>query len=286
MKEYSIAKYMVYKILQCIGQPFYWDFSPDSDSILIHTGGSSRFNPDASLALLGLDGEVMETELPLEPAFFQAPAWSPNGEKFLLAAESDSEGEGLLLTDTKGEVLSVLRAVEDSIAFSWSPDGDWIAYVSEDIREPEDISRTLEYFDPDLPEESHTVEQDLVMAFFWSPDSRKIAYFVPQINIPSEQQVSLNTQEAQFTLGLHVLDVQTGSSQRLIEFTPTEDFLNILPFFDQYQRSATVWSPDSNNLVISAVDLDGEQGIYAIENSENSEARRLASGSLAFWSWK
>jgi Tol biopolymer transport system component len=124
------------------------------------------------------------------------------------------------------------------------------------------------------------------MAYFWSPDSRKIAYFIPQINIPSEQQVSLNTQEAQFTLGLHILDVQTGSSQRLIEFTPTEDFLNILPFFDQYQRSATVWSPDSNNLVISAVDLDGEQGIYAIENSENSEARRLASGSLAFWSWK
>jgi len=270
-----------------IGQPFYWDFSPDSRSILIHTGGSTRFNPEASLALLGLDGEVMETELDLQPAFFQAPAWSPDGEKFLLAAESDSDGEGLLLTDTKGEVLSVLKSVDDSIAFSWSPDGDWVAYVSEDIRGPEDISRTLVYLDPVRAEESQSVEQDLVMAFFWSPDSRKIAYFVPQISRPSgQQEVSLRAQEAQFTFELHVLDVQTGNSRRLIEFAPTEDFLNILPFFDQYQRSATVWSPDSNNLVISALDQDGEQGIYAVEISENSEARLLASGSLAFWSWK
>jgi hypothetical protein len=101
-----------------------------------------------------------------------------------------------------------------------------------------------------------------------------------------EQEVSLQVQESQFSLELHVLDVQTGNSQRLIKFTPTEDFLSILPFFDQYQRSATVWSPDSNNLVISALDQDGEHGIYAIEISENSEARRLASGRLALWSWK
>jgi Tol biopolymer transport system component len=269
-----------------IGQPFYWDWSPDSHSILIHTGGSTRLNPDARLALLGLDGAVMEAELNLQPAFFQAPAWSPDGEKFLLAAESDSEGEGLLLTDTNGEILSVLRSVDDSIAFSWSPDGDWVAYVSEDNRGSEGISRTLVYLDPDRAEESRSVEQDLVIAFFWSPDSRKIAYFVPQVNVPSEKQVSLQVQEVQFTLELHVLDVQTGNSQRLIEYTPTEDFLRIMQFFDQYQRSATVWSPDSNNLVISAVDQDGEHVIYAVDVSENSEARRLASGSLAFWSWK
>jgi TolB protein len=269
-----------------IDQPFYWDWSPDSRSILIHTGGTTRFNPDARLALLGLDGEVTETELQLQPLTFQAPAWSPDGEKFLLAAESGSEEEGLLLTDTKGEVLSVLSSVDDSIAFSWSPDGEWVAYVSEDNRGVEDISRRLVYLDPDGAEESRSLEQNLVLAFFWSPDSRKIAYIVPRIRTPSEQDVSLHRQESQISLELRVLDVQTGDSQRLIEFTPTEDFLNILPFFDQYQRSATIWSPDSKDLVISALDQDGEPGIYAVEISEDSEARRLASGSLAFWSWK
>jgi Tol biopolymer transport system component len=270
-----------------IGQPYYWDWSPDSQSILIHTGGSIRFNPEARLATLGLESEVVEAELDLQPAAFQAPAWSPDGEKFLLAAQSEGEGDGLLLTDTTGEVLSVLSSVDDSIAFSWSPDGDWVAYLAEDNRGSEDVSRRLVYLDPDRAEESHTVEQDLVIAYFWSPDSRKIAYFVPQISIPSgQQEVSLQEQEAQFTLELHVLDVQTGDSQRLIEFTPTEDFVRIMQFFDQYQRSATIWSPDSNNLVISAIEQDGEHVIYAIDVSANSEARRLASGRLAFWSWE
>ena len=269
-----------------IDQPFYWDWSPDSHSILIHTGGTTLFNPNARLALLSLDGELTETELQLQPLTFQAPAWSPDGEKFLLAAESENEGSGLLLTDTNGEVLSVLSPVDDSIAFSWSPDGDWVAYISEDNRGSEDTYRTLVYLDPDQAEESQSVEHDLVFAFFWSPDSRKIAYFVPRINIPSGQEVSLQAQDQRFSLELHVLDVETGNSQRLIEFTPTEDFLNILPFFDQYQRSATIWSPDSKDLVISAIDQDGEHGIYAVEVSENSEARRLASGQLAFWSWK
>jgi Tol biopolymer transport system component len=269
-----------------IGQPYYWDFSPEGQSIVIHTGGSFQLNPEARLATLGLEGEVVEGELPLQPVAFQAPAWSPDGERFLLAAESENEGSGLLLTDTNGEVLSVLSPVDDSIAFSWSPDGNWVAYVSEDNNGPEDISRRLVYLDPDRLEESHTVEHDLVIAFFWSPDSRKIAYYLPKISIPSEQQVSLQAQEVQFNLELYILDVETGNSQRLIEFTPTEEFLRIMQFFDQYQRSATFWSPDSNNLVISAVDQEGEQGIYAIGISEGSEARRLASGQLAFWSWK
>ncbi|UCD43082.1 MAG: PD40 domain-containing protein, partial [Chloroflexota bacterium] len=269
-----------------IDQPFYWDWSPDSQSILIHTGGSTRINPDARLALLDLNGELIEEELNLEPTFFQAPAWSPDGEKFLLAAETDAEGDGLLLTDTNGEVLNVLSPVDDSIAFSWSPDGNWVAYISEDNRGTANVSRSLVYLDPEQAGESHTVENDLVIALFWSPDSEKIAYFIPQISVPSEQEVSLQVQEPQFRLELRVLDVNTGNSYRLIEYTPTEDFLNVLPFYDQYQRSATIWSPDSKNLVISAVDQDGEPGIYAIEASENAEARRLASGSLAFWSWK
>jgi Tol biopolymer transport system component len=269
-----------------IGQPFYWDWSPDSHAILIHTGGPTRLNPDARLALLDLDDDIVETELDLQPTFFQAPAWSPDGEKWLLAAESNSEGEGLLLTDTKGEVLSVLRSVDDSIAFSWSPDGEWVAYISEDNSGTQDITRKLVYLDPERVDESQSAEHDLVIAYFWSPDSHKIAYFVPSLSIPSGQRASLRLQESQFSLELNVIDVQTGISKRLIEFTPTDDFLNIMPYFDQYQRSATIWSPDSTDLVISALDLDGEPGIYVIETTEVSETRRLASGRLAFWSWK
>jgi Tol biopolymer transport system component len=176
--------------------------------------------------------------------------------------------------------------VEGAIAFSWSPDGQWVACVSEEFLGSQDASRKLVYFDPDQPDETQQVEHDVVIAFFWSPDSRKIAYFVPQIGAPAGQRVGMQAQESRFQLELHVLDLQTGSTQRLIGFTPTGDFLNMLQFFDQYQRSATLWSPDSKNLVISTLDQDGEYGIYTVDISGQSEANRLASGRLAFWSWK
>jgi Tol biopolymer transport system component len=269
-----------------IGQPFYWDWSPDSQTILIHTGGATRINREARLALLGLNGEVIASELQLQPGFFQAPAWSPDGQEVLLAARSQDQGEGLLLTNSKGEFLRLLQSLDGAFAFSWSPDGQWVACVFEGFLGSEDASRKLYYFDPDRPDETHPAKQNLVIAFFWSPDSRKIAYFVPQIVDPSGQRVSMQTQESQLQLELHVLDLQTGSAQRLIRFTPTGDFLNMLQFFDQYQRSATLWSPDSKNLVISALDQDGEYGIYTVDISGQSEANRLASGRLAFWSWK
>jgi hypothetical protein len=85
---------------------------------------------------------------------------------------------------------------------------------------------------------------------------------------------------------LHVFDVQSGESEEVALFRPTDDFTNILPYFDQYQHSATVWSPDGRDLVISVVDENGASGIYVVEVGENQEPRYLADGTVAFWSWR
>ncbi|HET8564308.1 MAG TPA: hypothetical protein VFM35_10590, partial [Candidatus Binatia bacterium] len=67
---------------------------------------------------------------------------------------------------------------------------------------------------------------------------------------------------------------------------PTSQFVSILPYFDQYHQSTTIWSPDSNNLVLSFTDSNNSPGIAVAAASGQLEPRMLAQGYLAFWSWK
>ena len=81
-----------------------------------------------------------------------------------------------------------------------------------------------------------------------------------------------------------MIDLDTGKARHLTTFTPTGSFLNLLPFFDQYHRSMTLWSPDSRKMVIAANDKQGP-GIYVID-TQTGTSTRIASGDLASWSRK
>ena len=83
-----------------------------------------------------------------------------------------------------------------------------------------------------------------------------------------------------------MLDVATGESRELFTYVPTEQFLNIIPYFDQYHQSVTIWSPDNNNLVLSFLDSEGNPGIAVVAASGQLEPRLLTQGYIAFWSWK
>jgi hypothetical protein len=48
----------------------------------------------------------------------------------------------------------------------------------------------------------------------------------------------------QLNVGLMGCDATTGKTWTIARFPATRGLLTILPFFDQYQRSATIWSPD------------------------------------------
>ena len=127
-----------------------------------------------------------------------------------------------------------------------------------------------------------------VIAFFWSPDGDKVAYFVPFLASDSGSTSGNNAGSTaqRLLLQLNMLDVKTGESKELFTYQPTEQFKNILPYFDQYHQSNTIWSPDNNNLVLSFLDQDGNPGIAIVAASGQLEPRLLAQGYLAFWSWK
>ena len=115
---------------------------------------------------------------------------------------------------------------------------------------------------------------DEVIAYFWSPDGNKILYFSP---VAETNGVLL--------LQVQVLDIASGEIRLLSTIRPAAEFLRqIVPYFDQYQRSATIWSPDSRFVVLNAATRDGHPGIYSVPISSGEEARFIANGQLPFWS--
>jgi TolB protein len=267
------------------GSPFYWDWSPDSQTIIVHVGGDASTNPDARLAFLNLATQA-EKKLDLRPGVFQAPAWSPNGKQLILSIAVANRPDALMLLKADGSVEKTFDTSSGPQAFGWSPDGKRIAYLVPKGADSQGLFRTLKLFDLASQQSKLIVQEDEVMAFFWSPDGQKIAYFIPLLAPQPTGPQGISQTQPSFQLSLLVYDVGSEASHQVVSFTSTNEFLTLIPFFDQYQHSAALWSPDSQHLVVSAIDPNGKAGIYVVNASGTGSMENIAAGSLAFWSWK
>jgi TolB protein len=270
------------------GRPYYWAWSPEGMEVMAHVGGSASANPGgARISRLQLDPEVREIGLGILPTSFQAPAYSPNGEFVLLAGDGGGGQSQLILTDSEGFIEDTLVDYQGSIAFAWSPDGDYAAYMTGDSRN-EALIGDLSILDLRRPSAPKTIEVDAdqVVGFFWSPNSEELAYFVPTFLSAAEEGEEQTPENTVFLLELHVAEARTGESERIAAFQPTVSFLNMIPFFDQYQRSITIWSPDSNYILLSAIASEQQQGLFIVPASGNFEPRFLTEGTVGFWSWE
>ena len=133
---------------------------------------------------------------------------SPNGERILLSARGDlfsvpsKKGFTVNLTNTSG--------VHERHA-SWSPDGHWIAYISD--RSGEFEIYVMKHDGSQPPTQLTSGSNTYIFGFEWSPDSKKIVY-----NDKNQKLV--------------LIDVATKK-------TTTVDQSNEAPWF------AYNWSPDS-----------------------------------------
>jgi Tol biopolymer transport system component len=263
------------------GETYYWTWAPDGEVMIAHVG-----QPPANsehLAFLRTDPELIEDGLDWQPAVFQTPAWSPTGEHILFA-EAGANGENqIVLADSAGGSRRSVGSFETTTAFAWAFDGTKFAYIAREQQTPLGLAGALHIVN--LADSTEIVQERPISAFFWSPDGTQIAYFVPVVPDSSDQGETQGGEPIVY-LELSVIDVETGESHVIAPFQPTEQFLSILPFFDQYHRSATIWSPDSANLVISFMDPQAGPGIAVVAASGRLQPRVLAPGFLAFWSWE
>lgn len=280
------------------GSPLYWAWSPDARSILLHIGGTTQDSKDAHLALLKpADGKNTQ-KLADGPADFQSPQFSPDGTKTLYAASSGAGKDDLFVADANGANPHSVLKYDGSIAFAWSPDGKKIASIVTPSDAQLPVYGPLTVSDTE-GKNVQTITQGPVIAFYWAPDSKQIMYLTLLstdnssgsgsgcLNCANPTLVSVSGQQnAPIRLQWSLASLADGKSRTLSSFVPTDDMVSLLPFFDQYARSMTFWSPDSKHFVFAQSDSNSNDGIWVIDLEGNAAPRRIGDGSLAVWSWK
>jgi Tol biopolymer transport system component len=266
------------------GAPYYWAWSPDGSAMLAHVGGGVSSQAHLSLLQFGTEAEVVEFGLEVEPATFKAPAFSPDGSQVLVASQTESGTNALVLMDVLGQNQQVLTEYNGSIAFAWSPNGQRVAYLvspTDELGEP----GILTVIDPSGRRRPVELKNETPYAFFWSPDSQSLAYFVDQPTEENAAEGEEQEQQSNFVWSLRIMDAGNGRTHTVQDsLMVTEQFLQVIPYFDQYHQALTIWSPDSKNLVVSAYRPDGTPSIFVVAASGRLEPRYIVNGLAAFWS--
>jgi Tol biopolymer transport system component len=266
------------------GQPMYWAWSPFDSSIAVRTGSAGT----GSRLSLRNDPLGEATDLPFRPAEFQAPAYSAAGDRLVVAADTEDGYTGLILLNGEGELQQELVPTSNPVAFDWSPDGRYLAFL-EQTGPQQQAFGDLKLIDLDNPAaiEARPALLESVAAFFWAPTGTRLIAIVPVFSTPgADQQIAWRVQEPEVLLRLILVEVESGEVRTLTDFRPTGPFLRILPFYDQYQRSATIWSPDGRAFVYAGQREQGGPGIFVQEIDTDSGAQFLGEGTLGIWSFR
>lgn len=258
------------------GWPFYYSWHPDGKSMLWHRGGSERYYGDKSNLTHYeiLDNEQQLLEMPL--GLFFAPAWSPQGDKWLAVSAEDGDTDSLRLFE--GETNTILDSAVDSQAmFSWSPDGSKVAYA----RRKEDNNPffgPIHIYDTNTGESSRLTDIDLrIQGFFWSPTDDRLAYltWLPLPNATWTQW--------------RVYDLENNKDRGFKAFNPSPQMNFVISSFNQYAQSHNFWSPDGRYLVYANRDqqlIDRVWLIDTLDNESGTDVTQIGYGSFGTWSWE
>jgi len=264
------------------GAPYYWDWLSDSASIAAHANAQRGGPAGERLTLITIDPAPRKTDIPVETDLFQAPDISPDG-KSIAYVRSDEKGFSLHVHGIDDSTDQTIARDMGAAYFAFAPDGRHIAYLAAFSAQPVPQG-FLSIVSLDGARKSIKVAETPVLGFFWAPDSRKLAAIVPDPS--ADMDPMFLNREGGLTLRIVGCDAATAKTWTIARFPTARGLLTILPFFDQYQRSATIWSPDSRFVVFSAFSAGGDPSVYVARADGNHKPRLLAPGDSAFWSWK
>ena len=262
------------------GRPMYWAWSPDASTLVTHSGAGGT----GSIRLVDAENTRREADtLSARPSSFQAPAFSPDGSRIAAVVESGSGAKQLATIPAAGAPVQPIADLSGFAAFGWSPSGNHIAYIDGYSARTGGVRGQLHVITPEpIPSTVSThgggstrvPAGDGAIAFFWSPDGSKLAFFRPLPSTGGSQQIVMT---------LYVYDLEAREVKSYGTFPASRTFAyQVLPHFDQYQRSANIWSPDSSKIVLSTMADEKTPAVYVVDLN-GGEPTQVAEGHRAFW---
>lgn len=247
------------------GAPYYFAWRPDGEAVVVHVGIDR-------LDLITPSSEPPEDPRPLvvQPGIFSAPQWIPRG---ILVISVEGRAMLLSLLDESGDAEAIAE-VTGPAAFGADPAGDRVAVqtsvpgdsVSAALAEEPLETNRLHVVDMST-RESVAVTESLVAAFFWSPTGEALLLLEVR---PEDQQLQWSVwRDGEVTEG----------PSFLAPVTWVRDFL---PFYDQYARSMTLWSPDGDRFAFPGR-VGEEEGIW-VHDVAAGTSERVSDGTWVAWS--
>jgi TolB protein len=260
-----------------IGQPYYFAWG-DEGAMVVHVGTDriDIVDPEGASG----DGDLAT------PGSFRTPDWIDQG---VLYVERGSDAGRLVLVPDRGDPRLIAQ-IPGGASFTASPDGDRIAIQSIGAESGGDFATNATLVlagvgaqDASLLPANRIVVLDLetlewtrvgndpALAFWWSPDGEQLLV----LGVPDPARPRLAWQ---------IWSEEAGLSEPLV-FTPGPELLrDVVPFFDQYAQSVSLWAPDATAFAFAGF-VDGESGIWVASLGEAGiTATRVAGGAWVAWS--
>lgn len=270
------------------GAPFYWMWAPDGSKMLLHVNGSRRVSAEAHISIIDNNPDAERVELDLAPGRFQSPVWTSDGAAFFSSATDEDGQEHLFKTDLATLEQTVVTRLGGLSYLVLSPDDRHLAYieVQSGMRPPFGMAYLVDTETGDTTQ----LYDGVAGSLFWSPDGSKLALLtlIRQQEGSTAQAGMLASPLAQAVYFRWLIyDPATAEIDTLVTYVPTLDFLQIIPYFDQYHLSLSFWSPDSRAMVVTRGNYEEDMGeVWIYDTTGVEEPRQIGEGTLAVWSWQ
>lgn len=256
-----------------LGAPFYYSWSPDGLRMLWQ-----RNNERVDIFNTVTPDDIQN--LSQAPGLFQSPAWSPIDDRWLFGTLAEDGQSTDLVVVSSSETRVLDSQLSGLVSFSWSPNGDYVAYTHENGQLSVVNSQTGE----------RVVQSAVsgIYAFFWSPDSKNLAYITlatqpASISVYNSGKMAAVVQDS-VGIAWSVLNVESGLTHQYSAFKPTQEMLYLLSFFDQFAQSHRVWSPDSRYLIYSEIPPTGNPIISIMDTTATDTVPfSIAQGLIGIW---
>jgi dipeptidyl aminopeptidase/acylaminoacyl peptidase len=134
----------IYPVLKTLEPDMSPVWSPDGRQLAFVTGHLPRRQGNLVLNIAAADGTGVVRTLPCPGDYCEPTDWSTDGSTLLLTVlESGNSNVWTLPAEGGGEAQPLLTAAYDEREARFSPDGRWIAYVSEEAGRPEVLVHSL-----------------------------------------------------------------------------------------------------------------------------------------------